>query len=113
MIVSAAGVLRAAPKREGTSNKLNWLGKKIVVLSNSLEMPNHAFGTRGMRGCVSAGHFGSKHFTPPYLQHYQQYYTTLLTGRRVPQLSMLRLWLDFGTLMCPPHSATWKQLVLA
>ena len=54
MIVSAAGVLRAAPKREGTSNKLNWLGKKFVVLSNSLEMPNHAFGTRGMRGYVSA-----------------------------------------------------------
>lgn len=50
MIASNTGVLRAAPKRETTINREKWLGKKFVVLSNGLEVPNHAFGTRGLRG---------------------------------------------------------------
>lgn len=57
MIVSSAGVLRAAPKRETEVNKDAWLSKKFVVLSNGVEMPNHAFGTRAIRGSVSANHW--------------------------------------------------------
>jgi hypothetical protein len=50
MIVSSAGVLRVAPKKDTEVNKDLWLSKKFVVLHNGVEMPNHAFGTRSIRG---------------------------------------------------------------